>query len=205
MKSLCTIILAAGASTRLGQPKQLLLMGEKTLLAQICGAALTLENQRVIVVLGAYCEAIKPAIEQLQVEVFINENWQTGMGSSIACGMAHLPEGTDAVLLLLCDQPFVTPVFLKNLVGKWRSAPCLIAASAYAGTFGPPAIFDKKLFAELAALQGQQGAKQVMERHRVQMELVDFPEGAADIDTPEDVAVYVEHEVTSFPIADQKD
>ena len=106
--------------------------------------------------------------------------------------MSHLPEGADAVLLLLCDQPFVTPFFLKNLVEKWRSTDCHILASAYAGTFGPPAIFDKKLFDELAALQGQQGAKRVMERHGEQMELVDFPEGAVDIDTPEDVAVYVQ-------------
>ena len=131
-------------------------------------------------------------IEQLPVEVFVNENWLTGMGSSIACGMSHLPEGTDAVLLLLCDQPFVTPFFLKKLVEKWCSTDCHILASAYAGTFGPPAIFDQKLFPELAALQGLQGAKRVMERHREQMELVDFPEGAVDIDTPEDVAVYVQ-------------
>ncbi len=185
-KNIAIVVLAAGASTRLGQPKQLLRLGEKTLLAQICETALSVENQRVSVVLGAHCEAIKPAIEHLPVQVFTNKKWSEGMGSSIACGMANLPPDTDAVLLLLCDQPFLTAPFLEKLVEKWRSADCLIAASAYGGSFGPPAIFDRKLFPELAGLQGQQGAKPLMLKYREAMGLVDFPEGATDIDTAED-------------------
>lgn len=185
-KNIAIVVLAAGASTRLGQPKQLLRLGEKTLLAQICETALAVENQQVIVVLGAHCEAIKPAIEHLPVQVFTNEKWAEGMGGSIACGLAHLPENSDAVLLLLCDQPFVTPDLLKKLLEKWRSAECLIVASAYGSSYGPPAVFDQKLIAELAGLQGQKGAKKLMEKYRENLELVDFPEGATDIDTVED-------------------
>lgn len=181
------IVLAAGASTRLGQPKQLLWLGDKTLLAQICETALSIENQRVVLVLGAHCEAIKPAIEQLPVEIVFNEKWSEGMGGSIACGMAHLPKNTGAVLLLLCDQPFVTTAFLEKLLEKWRSAECLIVASAYGGSFGPPAIFDQQLFPELAELHGQKGAKMLMEKYREQLELVDFPEGEKDVDAPEDL------------------
>jgi molybdenum cofactor cytidylyltransferase len=185
-RNIAIVMLAAGASTRLGQPKQLLRLGGKTLLAQICETALGVENQQVIVVLGANFEAIKPAIQHLPVQVFTNEKWAEGMGSSIACGMAHLPENADAVLLLLCDQPFVTTILLEKLVEKWRLSAASIVASAYGGSFGPPALFDQKYFPELAALQGQQGAKKLMEKHRENLKLVDFPEGATDIDTVED-------------------
>lgn len=184
--NIAIIVLAAGASNRLGQPKQLLQLGEKTLLAQICETALAIDNQQVVVILGAHCEVIKPAIGHLPIEIVFNEKWSEGMGSSIACGMSHLPENTDAVLLLLCDQPFVTAVFLKEILGKWQESKPEIMASEYAGTIGPPAIFHQKLFGELAALTGQQGAKRVMEAHRAQLVSVDFPEGALDIDTPED-------------------
>ena len=187
MSKIGVLILAAGASTRLGQPKQLLRLGEKTLLAQICETALSIENQRVVVVLGANCEAIKPSIEHLPVKVVFNEKWAEGMGSSIACGMAHLPKKTEAVLLLLCDQPFVTPIFLEKLVEKWSTSDCSIVASQYGDSFGPPTIFHQKLFGELAALSGQQGAKKLMEKHRAELLLVDFPEGEMDIDTPEDL------------------
>ncbi|MBK9013750.1 MAG: nucleotidyltransferase family protein [Saprospiraceae bacterium] len=184
--NIAIIVLAAGASTRLGQPKQLLRLGEKPLLAQICETALSIENQQVIVVLGANCEAIKPAVEHLPVEIIFNEKWPEGMGESIACGMSQLRPDAGAVLLLLCDQPFVTTDFLKELVEKWRNSPVQIVASSYAGTFGPPAIFGQKLFPELAALHGQQGAKKLMEKHRPRLALVDFPDGAVDIDLPED-------------------
>lgn len=189
LKKLHIIILAAGSSSRLGQPKQLLKLGGKTLLAQICETALSIENQGVMVVLGAHCEAIKPAIEHLPMQVVYNEKWAEGMGGSIACGMAVLPETTDAVLLLLCDQPFVSTVFLKNLVEKWRYSNSHFVASQYGGSFGPPAVFSKKMFPELAALTGQQGAKKLMLAHAADMEVIDFPEGEKDIDTEADLAL----------------
>ncbi len=185
-ENLAAVVLAAGASTRLGQPKQLLRMGDKSLLAQICETALAIEPQQVVVVLGAHCEAIKPALAHLPVKIVFNENWESGMGSSIACGVAHLPKKTAAMLLLLCDQPLVTTGFLKNLLEKWRNTDRSIVASAYGGSFGPPAVFGQEHFAELAALHGQQGAKKWMEKHRPQLALEDFPEGEKDVDTPED-------------------
>jgi molybdenum cofactor cytidylyltransferase len=185
--NIAIVVLAAGASTRLGQPKQLLRWGEKTLLAQICETALAIENQQVIVVLGANCEAIKPAVEHLPIEIIFNEKWPEGMGGSIACGMSQLRPDAGAVLLLLCDQPFVTTDFLRVLVENWSNSPVQIVASSYAGTFGSPAIFGQKLFPELVALHGQQGAKKLMEKYRAELALVDFPEGEKDIDRPEDL------------------
>lgn len=186
MKKPSILILAAGASSRLGQPKQLLKLGEKTLLTQICESALSIENQGIVVVLGANCEAIKPTINHLSVQIIFNEKWAEGMGSSISCGIIAVCQESDAVLLLLCDQPLVTAVVLEKLLEKWRSTDCSIIASQYGGSFGPPAIFTKKYFAELAALHGQQGAKKLMEEYRSELLLVDFPEGEMDIDTPED-------------------
>ena len=184
---IAALILAAGASTRLGQPKQLVQLAGKTLLERACETALSIDNQAVVVVLGAHSEAIKSAIEHLPVKTLVNENWQTGMGSTITCGMSQLPPDADAVLLLLCDQPFVTYDLLEKLVGKWRNKLDHVIASAYCGSFGPPAVFGKRYFAELAALNGQQGAKKLMERHREQLLLVDFPEGEMDVDTEEDL------------------
>lgn len=186
MKKPSILVLAAGASSRLGQPKQLLKLGGKTLLTQICETAVSIENQGVVVVLGALCEAIKPTLANLPVQVVFNEKWAEGMGSSIACGMKNLPEKSEAVLLLLCDQPFVTTVFLENLVEKWRTSDGAIVASQYGGSFGPPAIFDQKLFTELAELEGHQGAKKLMEKHRAELSLMDFPKGEMDVDTLED-------------------
>ncbi len=181
------IILAAGASTRLGQPKQLVQMGGTTLLESTCRTALSIDNQGVTVVLGAHCEAIKPTIQHLPVRTVINENWESGMGSTIACGVASLPQDAEAVLLLLCDQPFVSTKLLTDLVEKWRHNPGHIIAAAYGGSFGPPAVFGREYFGGLASLQGQQGAKKLMESQRDKLLLVDFPEGSLDIDTPDDL------------------
>ncbi len=184
---IAALILAAGASTRLGQPKQLVQLAGKTLLERACETALSIDNQAVVVVLGAHSEVLKSAIEHLPVKTLVNENWQSGMGSTIACGMAQLPHDADAVLLLLCDQPFVTHDLLEKLVEKWQENPDHVIASAYSGSFGPPAVFGKRYFEELTALNGQQGAKKLMERHREQLLLVDFPDGEMDVDTEEDL------------------
>ncbi|MBK8568342.1 MAG: nucleotidyltransferase family protein [Saprospiraceae bacterium] len=181
------LVLAAGASTRLGQPKQLVRWGEKTLLEKSCETAISIENQGITVVLGASCEVINPAIEHLPVRTVFNENWALGMGTTIACGIASLPPDADAVLLLLCDQPFVSLGLLKDLVEKWQQHPSHIVASAYGGSYGPPAIFGKECFDGLLALQGQQGAKKLMGQYTNKLLLVDFPEGLFDIDTPADL------------------
>jgi molybdenum cofactor cytidylyltransferase len=192
MDTLHILLLAAGASTRLGQPKQLLVLGGQTLLERTCKAALSIDNHGVTVVLGAHCEAIRPAIAHLPVRTVLNERWNEGMGSSIACGMAHLPPDAGAVLLLLCDQPHVTGPYLQKLLRAFRSANADIAASAYGGSFGPPAIFGRRHFPDLAALSGHQGAKKLLERHRGQALAIDFPEGEVDIDTPTDCGLRID-------------
>ena len=187
--STAILVLAAGASTRLGQPKQLLKINDQTLLEKMAGAALSTALRPVVVVLGAFFEMIAAALTDLEVEVVKNENWAGGMGGSIACGMKHIqghhPEA-GAVLVMLCDQPFVTPELLRQLLETRQKTGALIVASSYAGTAGPPVLFDRQLFCELAALRGNPGAKAVIEKHADSLVEVTFPKGVADIDTMED-------------------
>lgn len=184
--NIAIIVLAAGASTRLGQPKQLLQWKGKTLLTSICETALAIEKGGVIVVLGAHFEAIQPNIEHLPVQIVINKKWNEGMGSSIACGMAHLPPTVDAVLLLLCDQPFVSQALLNRLVETWQLSSRPIVAAQYGDILGVPALFDHSCFEELSKLNGQQGAKTLIMANPQEVAAVPFPEGAIDLDTPED-------------------
>jgi molybdenum cofactor cytidylyltransferase len=183
------LLLAAGASERLGQPKQLLKIGEQTLLEKMAGVALSARLGPVVVVLGAFYEKTAAALRGLNVEVVKNEDWAAGMGGSIACGAKYLtanfPE-TKAVIIMLCDQPFVTPEILNQLVETRKKSEALIVASSYSSTFGPPILFDRQLFGELAALRGKQGAKAVIGNHADSLSKVPFPKGAADIDTMED-------------------
>ncbi len=185
--NIAIIVLAAGASTRLGQPKQLLQWQDKILLTSICETALAMENGGVIVVLGAHCEAIQPTIEHLPVQIVINEKWNEGMGSSIACGMSHLTPHTNAVLLLLCDQPFVSQALLNNLMETWRESAKPIVVAQYGDTLGVPALFDHRCFEELSKLTGQQGAKSLIMANPQEVAAVPFPEGAIDLDTPSDL------------------
>jgi len=183
------VLLAAGASERLGQPKQLLRLGHQTLLGKMAEAALSAHLGPVVAVLGAFYEKTAAALHGPGVEMVKNEDWAAGMGGSIACGVRHVQAQHPAaagVLILLCDQPFVTPELLTRLVEKQQSSGALIVASSYGGTVGPPALFDQQLFGELAALHGKQGAKVVIEKHSDSLSTIPFAKGEVDLDTERD-------------------
>src|SRR4051812_8917071 len=181
------IILAAGASGRLGQPKQNLNYNGKTLLQRSIDEALVTGCAPVIVVLGANKEIIEPTIAGRQVDIVYNDNWQEGMSSSIRTGIMHLqtthPKISSAVLML-CDQPFVTADLLKQLVGI--NSPKGIAACAYSTAIGPPVLFDSSYFADLLLLKGNEGAKQLMLKNEAYIVTVPFAAGSIDIDTMDD-------------------
>lgn len=178
------IVLAAGASTRLGRPKQSLPYGGSTLLGHVVGEALAARLGPVLVVLGAHPQELPPGALAVP-----NPGWQEGMASSIRAGLAALAEGWPSVaaaLLLTCDQPAVSAPLLQQMASLWREEGAPVVACQYAGTVGVPALFDRRLWPELMALQGDRGAKAVLVRHRQGARLLPFPEGALDIDTPED-------------------
>lgn len=182
------VILAAGESARMGEPKQLLSYHGKTLLRHAIETAQALPDAPILVVLGAHFAQVRPELDGLRVLVAENVDWQEGMGTSLRVGLNALrtlyPE-TGAALFLLCDQPHITTALLEGLVTAWRDgAP--IAACAYAGKLGVPALFDASLFPELLALHGDEGARTLLKRYAAQVAAFPFPEGLVDVDTPAD-------------------
>ena len=183
------VILAAGASTRMGTPKQLLLYRGRSLLYHVVETALASVCQPTIVVLGASAERLQQEINNLPVQVVENFQWAEGMSSSIFTGIAALKATAikvSAVVLLLCDQPFISIQVINRLVETHYSTGKPIIASEYSGTLGVPALFSHTFFPELMTLKGSEGAKQLMTRHFQEVYNLPFPDGVIDIDTPED-------------------
>lgn len=185
------VILAAGASTRMGTPKQLLEYRGETLLRRAAHAALKAGCSPVVVVMGAHAELLREELRGLDVLEAKNPHWASGMGSSVRVGVEAVVEadaGVAAVVLMLCDQPFVTSEVVAGLVATYRKSARPIVASQYGGSFGVPALFSKSFLEELARLEDGAGAKQIIQRHLPQVHLLPFPGGETDVDTPEDFA-----------------
>ena len=183
------IVLAAGASVRLGEPKQLLKCSGKTLLRRAVETALASVCRPVVVVLGANVEKIKSEIEGLSLEIVLADDWASGMSASIHAGLKKLLKvepALSAVVLMLCDQPFVTTETIERLIEAHEKTKMPIIACEYENTIGAPALFARALFGELLNLQGEAGAKAVIKKHEKEIAKIIAPEAAFDVDTPED-------------------
>jgi len=186
--SLHVLVLAAGASVRLGQPKQLVRVAGRPMLHSVVSQATAIAGHAVTVVLGAHATELTRLLQHSGVSLVVNRNWEEGMASSIRFGVAALPPACDAVLMLLCDQIAVTADDLRRLVSAWRGEDGVVAAARYGGTVGVPAIFPRWCFSELAQLRGDNGAKSILERYRDRLAHVAMPNAALDLDTAEDLA-----------------
>ncbi|MEP7109657.1 MAG: nucleotidyltransferase family protein [Ferruginibacter sp.] len=185
------VLLAAGESARLGKPKQLLLYKGKCLLHHGVQVAIDTGTNPVIAVLGANADLVKEEIEvDKEVHIVVNKDWKEGMASSIRCGLEKLQEiapGADAVIFMVCDQPFVTAKLLEDLVSKYQETGKPVIASKYENnSLGTPALFDKTIFAALMALKGDAGAKRIIKENPDWVNVVNFPLGNIDIDTDKD-------------------
>lgn len=179
------VILAAGASTRLGQPKQLLPWQGTTLLQHAVKTALAVATNPVVVT-GANAEHLATAVDAGKVKMVFNPNWQEGIAASIRCGLQTLLNRTpepDQVIFMVCDQPFVDAALLLELINERQNTGKPIVASAYNNTLGIPALFDKTMFAQLLDLQGDSGAKKLIMQNAAEVAAVNFPQGDIDIDT----------------------
>jgi molybdenum cofactor cytidylyltransferase len=189
MESIGALILAAGGSTRLGQPKQLLIHQGETLVRRAARAAMDAGCFPTVVVTGGQHAQIAEELTSLEVRLQHHPDWRLGIGSSIRAGLgeirSHQPD-LDAVLIMVCDQPFVSAELLASLIATCASAGTRAAACAYAGSIGVPAIFDRTLFPALAALSDDQGAKAILTSQTIEVARLEFPAGAIDIDTPAD-------------------
>lgn len=179
------IILAAGASQRLGTPKQAVEWEGEALLHRAARVALEAGFSPVFVVVGAAEAVSRQALGTLPVEVVSNSDWAEGMGASIRVGVAALPARTSAVLLLVCDQRALNKDLLVEFARLHRQAPDRLIAAHYAGTRGVPALFPAHRFPELRSLSGDRGARSVLKGEGV-LE-VSFPGGELDVDSPGDL------------------
>jgi molybdenum cofactor cytidylyltransferase len=181
------LVLAAGGSSRMGEPKQLLTWSRTTLLGSTIERALELNNSEVFVVLGAFSEKIKQSIEKYSVSIVINKNWNLGMGASISSGVEEVLKRNcfENILITLADQPFVNSEYLFHLINIHGYNSNKIIASDYIGRAGVPAIFGKKYFSELKELECEYGAKELLKKYFdfVEFPILDF--FSEDIDTQE--------------------
>lgn len=188
MDKIPVILLAAGGSERMGRAKQLLRWGQKSLIEYQLGLLLKL-NSPLFVVLGANTDAILPVIEKYNAEVVLNENWKSGMGSSVACGTKRLVEmfpGASGALITLVDQPLIPQKHFISLIDKFQpEKKQIIASKSDSGWLGVPALFDAFYFDELQNLGGEQGAKQIIRRYPDSVLSLECGDLLADVDTPE--------------------
>jgi molybdenum cofactor cytidylyltransferase len=183
------ILLAAGGSTRLGTPKQLLSFRGTSLLRHAASVALASRCSPVHVVLGSDAARMRDELRGLNVRCVENAEWAEGMAGSIRVGVEDVLAANSraaAAVIMLVDQPMVTASVIDALLARWQKGESTIVASGYGGSFGPPLLFDARHFGELSALTGRAGAKTVVQNHLASTAMIPFPDGAIDIDLPAD-------------------
>lgn len=189
--SLGVVLLAAGPSTRLGRPKQLVRVGGECLVSRMARLALSLGPTFVTVVTGFEADRIEAELAELPVGIVYNRNWANGMGASINCGVRSMHSGADGVLIMVCDQWQLEESDMERLLSAWTSDISRIIVASWkegsAYVSGPPVIFPRKLIPELKSMQENRGARQLIDRHMDIVEYVEMENAAHDLDRPEDL------------------
>lgn len=182
------LILAAGASRRMGQPKQLLDWGGRPLVRAVAETGLAAGLDPLVVVVGHAQAQVRAALADLPLRPVANPDYAQGQAGSLRAGVGALPPDTPAALVLLGDQPFVTPAIVRELCRAWRERRAAIVAPLYRGRRGNPVLFARALFPELLAISGDQGARALLAADPARVLLVPFDDDRplADLDTPDD-------------------
>jgi molybdenum cofactor cytidylyltransferase len=186
--ALHVLVLAAGASTRLGQPKQLVQIGGRPALHIALSNAVAVAGNAVTVVIGANASDLTYLVAHSPASSIVNRHWEEGIASSLRCGLGVVPASADAVMIVLGDQVCVTSDDLKRLLAAWNRQENDIAAATYDRPVGVPAIFPRWCFSDLAALRGDEGARKILQRNPDRVVRVPMPNAGFDLDTPEDLA-----------------
>jgi molybdenum cofactor cytidylyltransferase len=186
------VLLAAGESRRMGSAKQLLAIRDKPMVRRAAETALAAACGPVFVVVGAHAEQVRASLAGLPVRVVDNPKWAEGIGASVAAGTKEAASADfDALIVMLADQPSVTPAIIRRLATTYRFLDRPIVASSYAGAVGAPALISRELFPELLELSGDQGCRSVILRNRGLAVVLDCPQAAVDLDTPEEYSAWV--------------
>ena len=188
------ILLAAGGSSRLGQPKQLLNFKGKTLIRRAAETLVESNCDPIVVVLGAEIKRSTAELNGLDINIYINENWHDGMSTSIVIGLNSLFQiapDLDAVVITLCDQPHVTSSDINKLIAAFAKTQSPIVAARYGDTIGVPALFSNAMFNELRQLNGDKGARNLIHHHTEIVEPVAIEKAVTDIDTLDDADLLI--------------
>lgn len=183
-------MLAAGQSSRMGSNKLLLTLGDKTLIEHAVRNALDSRIDEVIVVVGHQAERVKDVVPELDRVMLVNNpSYKNGMSSSIRSGLAKVSRSSEAVVILLADQPFVNSRIINALIDKFKDSGVDIVASRYMGEPRNPILFSRSLFPAIARLEGDRGARDLAVGGKWKVEFVDLDTGdyLRDLDTPADV------------------
>ena len=178
----------------MGTPKQLLPIGSKNMIQTLIDEALKTSCYPITVVLGANKAKIVPDLVDMPINLVDNANWESGMASSIKMGLIGsymIEKNIDSILFLTSDMPYVTSEYIQEIIRKAEETEALIIASKYGGTVGIPALFKREIFTDLLELTGEEGARKLIQQNKEKLALVDFPNGAFDLDTPEDYASFI--------------
>jgi molybdenum cofactor cytidylyltransferase len=188
------IVLAAGRSSRLGRPKQLLSVHGEPLIRHTLRQVLASSLDQVILVIGHEADEVRAAVADLPVACVFNPDAAAGQSTSLRAGLAALSPDVEAAVFILGDQPGVDPTVIDALVTAWRNSGAAVAAPRYEDRMGNPVLFDRRVFPELAALEGDTGARPVVRAYQKSGELQQVPiSGAAppDVDTEADYAALI--------------
>jgi molybdenum cofactor cytidylyltransferase len=185
------VLLAAGGSSRMGRPKQLLRIEDEALVTRIARRLIDLDPDSMLVVTGSAAQAVIDQLSGLPVQIVHNLRWEEGMAGSLAVGVKNLPAEIEGVLIMLCDQWQVGCEDLQELVQVWNADISHITAACWHDdgqqVVGPPAIFPRVLFEELTSLKGDRGAKAVIEKHRERASFIVMTNARFDLDEPADL------------------
>jgi molybdenum cofactor cytidylyltransferase len=185
--TIAIVVLAAGSASRFGRPKLLEELDGRPLVQHALASARSAALGPVYLVTGHDDAAVRHAASGLADRVVFNPSYADGMGTSIACGVTACREVADAILLMLADQPHIGETHLRQLADTWSGASNEIVASAFADVLGPPVLFGNAAFEELAALEGDRGAKSLLRDERFTVRSVRCDAAGLDIDTEADL------------------
>lgn len=181
-------VLAAGRASRFGSVKQLAEIGSESLVRRSIRLAESVVAMRSLLCAGYEWRMVFESASPLKGFLVLNPDYAKGMAGSIASCVRVLPDTAQGLLLLLADQPLVGRDDLGRLVRRWNEDRSRIVCSRYSETIGPPAIFPARFFPELIALEGDRGARAIIERHRDSADALAFDAAGIDVDKPEDLS-----------------
>ena len=183
------VVLAAGVSSRMGKPKQTLLLNGVPMLQKVLEVFRRSNVGKVVVVLGGNAVEVRRRVRFAGELVVVNPKFKEGLSSSLRLGLEHVGTEADAAIIALGDQPFVLPTTIDKLVETYEQSEARIVVPTCQGTRGNPVLFDRSVFPQIARIRGDMGAKSVVQKNAADVLEVEVPDRGVliDIDTPSDL------------------